>query len=376
MTSSAIPPPSAEDLVLKLRSAPLTERGKIIFSIIAAHQEHPDFAHLVDSLLKTEVVATSIALPTSHDPSAANNLDSDAIATIPEIIHAPLLSPQSNLAARYFEYELGINLAVQAKMNSTLVKELLRPSPIKKREVVAACVDHASDTLIADVYPNCVPAIQNMLVTALIKAGRATLAQSIVGPHKFVTGRESHPCAKLQMDLEKTTDPWQRSPIWETARSAINDISPWMTDSQYEQVLTLQEKFPPLHPLALPGADRMYPALSSIIVALMPILLRRYPKRLKKVVEDTAVVPQGTHAENPTWGLSPHLSKLLSRPKIWTREPDQAIELESILMRLLTFKNGQLLTTGKYPAFDAAFLGRARAPVIVSMLRIMTDHGS
>ncbi|KAI9096662.1 hypothetical protein DFS34DRAFT_150429 [Phlyctochytrium arcticum] len=164
-----------------------------------------------------------------------------------------------------------------------------------------------------------------------------------------------------------------------------------MTDSKFEQLLGIQEKFPPLHPLNYPGADEMYPALSEIIAALMPIFLRRYPQRMKKVVEETAVVPLDTdaeneswedtfvaplytHAENRTWGLSPHLSKLLSLPNIWTREPDQAIELESILMRLLNFQHGQLLTTGRTysrsPAFDACLLERARAPVIVSMLCI------
>ncbi|KAI9101683.1 hypothetical protein DFS34DRAFT_647475 [Phlyctochytrium arcticum] len=146
-----------------------------------------------------------------------------------------------------------------------------------------------------------------------------------------------------------------------------------MTDSQLEKLLDLQETFPPLHP----GADGMYPALSGPIVALMPIFMRRYPQRIKKLVEETAVALHRDYAGGEHWKLSPHLFKLLSRPTIWTRDPDQAFELESILMRLLNFKNGRLLASSLgyayYPAFNACLLKQARAPVIDRIIRAALD---
>ncbi|KAJ3052963.1 hypothetical protein HK097_005305 [Rhizophlyctis rosea] len=294
--------------------------------------------------------------------------------------------------ARYLKREVALDMAIAAHNQiQVLFEELFYPAADKRR-VVSFIASTASDELILDAYPRCVPAVQQLLEKYLELSGkRMNLLRQIRNETTEVSDMELDEvplCDKLEEAL-RTSDPLEWGSVWFRFSGKFENVKGGFANqrqlhkssytskgSLFDHLFALQETYPPPQqdPYFSNTKTRSYlpntKTIAPIIDSHSKLFLIHNPERFLKIVSDTAWhsypttdhrgVKSTRYVLGSVWLLSNRKSRKFIREKKERQEVVSRMGLS-----LLDVENGALLKQGLFSRGDWTLWQECRALDVV-----------
>ncbi|KAI8929593.1 hypothetical protein BC831DRAFT_443323 [Entophlyctis helioformis] len=274
---------------------PYNQRQQLASKLAYAHRDNPALTVLLRAVLSTPsfdglpatvpfLVAAPVAETDAAPPAAADATGPPALV----VEQVKLAYPQSNAVDWLLERNLAISMAVVAGKSQveTLMAIVTSPSASGKAEAIRVCAELASDEQLRHLHGACVPAIQTLLDTALIKSGRKIWPlPNAPGLGKPVDA----PVAVLLRTELEWVQPAERADIWDKYSRMLPALKTSnMNDAKYVEpgktllmdLLDLAEQYPPM---------RIKPTKEHTAFPLIPPYLARRLQELVRVDAERVV---------------------------------------------------------------------------------------
>jgi hypothetical protein len=183
-------PKNEAELLTTLSKLPHAHRSGYARRLVVAHRDNPALLSLIQELLSTTLLPDRVPFPDQKQGDG----------------YIKLLFPQSTASKRFFQRELGIDMACALGSLGVpaLLEAILHPSVAGKFRAINACVSltaGASDAEITEVYRKSVPATRESLHLAMKGARRVEALKSLnLWTEPSITRTEPL-CVVLERDL-------------------------------------------------------------------------------------------------------------------------------------------------------------------------------
>ncbi|KAK3822035.1 MAG: hypothetical protein JOS17DRAFT_754672 [Linnemannia elongata] len=384
LTPTPLPLPATEkDLIKALHSRRIQYRPNYLRDLVLVHGE--SLLPLIEQLLATEPTVRSIPVP--RPPQNESDLNADGGNPNPEFDVETLLFPQTNASSRYLQRDAGLTLAtVLANKGSDraiaiLLTSLNHPYQVGRKRLVQCLAACAKDEDILAASQGSAPAVRDALVAALAKQKRKVLINNILGkPRKESINAEVQApvTTRLRKALEQAKE-FERERVW-------NEYT-WMLDvnnqpkrglcepgeSIKDVVLTLQEKYPPLHVWDSAMPEARSPKLASLVENSLVAFLHYDAKRTMKIIKTTSwrALADKKYAVTIPKAVSDHGNAR----RFWCHHNPEGDLLEEYWLDLISVADGELVKTKALP--HSKLFAYCRGAVVDKLARTalaLIDH--